>query len=1058
MRKHIVKALERMADWARSRGSAEDQNSDVPVLLPLTPKYDPEKHGVYFDVIEAALTNNEHRIKNIALTGSYGVGKSSILEEVADRHRKDIISVSLSTLGFPDDEPVPAGTAAKAAATKTNRIQKEILKQLLYSQDPVKTPGSRYRRTTRFRFRRALGLAVMLAVPVTLMFFLTGWTTSIETLVVLPTDFHLAVHAIVLVASAALFLGFLAMFHNRFQIDALNAGAATISLSAKSATYFDEYLDEIVYFFEAVKRNIVIFEDIDRFDDAHIFETLRSLNGILNGAKQLKGRRIQFIYAIKDSIFDELGTRAAKEEIPAGGLETPSPAVAEKRKLDAAEAEIARANRTKFFDLVVPVVPFITHRSARDLLVTTLSDLDNDVSDEVIDLAARHVADMRLIKNIRNEFAIFKRQIIEKGNLELSQDGLFAMVLYKSTHLADFERIKLGRSNLDTLYGDGRRLVSVNIKSLNAQIRQARLLRPKVTISANQSKPLGAALAAHIARTFRHLGLGDTRIQSQTMNGEAFDDAGLQSPKFWETLATTNGTLEVGYYQVNYGRHESVTFTRVDIAEALRQPIESATWIVSEQKRLDNQIANAITNRDFLAHADMSELMERDEFTIDWGGQERSFAAIANARLESALAVQLLAAGYIDRNFTLYTSTFYTERVSANATNFILKNVDPNVIDMYFALDADDAEAILRERGRSILREKSVFNINFLDYLLDQDPDGVRIMVGMLLKSGGDELDLLLAYLESGEHRDRLIRAMAPRWSKILIFLVTGAQLDDAVRVQLVAVALRTASADIEYEVDDELRDYLTASYESLTVFTTADTPETTAAIVAGILRKADAKLPSLSLLAANMSKAVVGVGAYSVNRENLLSALGDTEHDLSLDGIAKLKDWVYRRTLADLPAYLDSLGESALTVIDPAAFVSIIEDVLEADDTQLAAIIERAATACIVPRLSDVSTAAWIRLADARRFPATFSNVHAYVEDMGVDSHIAAVLTEAHAVEVDLGTDEASKLEIALKILRAKDQLPSARLRAELVGSLALLTYLWVFSERLNGRTPLSA
>ena len=33
---------------------------------------------------------------------------------------------------------------------------------------------------------------------------------------------------------------------------------------------------------------------------------------------------------------------------------------------DPAEAESVRANRTKFFDLVIPVVPFITHRSARN--------------------------------------------------------------------------------------------------------------------------------------------------------------------------------------------------------------------------------------------------------------------------------------------------------------------------------------------------------------------------------------------------------------------------------------------------------------------------------------------------------------------------------------------------------------------------------------------------------------------------------------------------------------------------------------------------------------------
>ncbi|WP_171907760.1 hypothetical protein, partial [Curtobacterium sp. MMLR14_002] len=103
--------------------------------------------------------------------------------------------------------------------------------------------------------------------------------------------------------------------------------------------------DEIVYFFQVVDADIVIFEDIDRFEDPHIFETLRELNTILNAAKQLDGRTLRFIYAIKDSIFEELGVRAARE---ADG-DQPD---AKKPTTDAAILEVARANRTKFFDLV----------------------------------------------------------------------------------------------------------------------------------------------------------------------------------------------------------------------------------------------------------------------------------------------------------------------------------------------------------------------------------------------------------------------------------------------------------------------------------------------------------------------------------------------------------------------------------------------------------------------------------------------------------------------------------------------------------------------------------
>jgi hypothetical protein len=470
----------------------------APLLTPLTPQYDPEKHAVYFQSLDASLRSRRRPILNVALTGSYGVGKSSILEELARRNKRRVIAISLSTLGFDDETAAPSETAAKSTL-KTNRIQKEIVKQLLYSQDPVKMPGSRYRRMTRFRFWRELGVAALLAVPVTVVFYLTGWTASLAKLIPLPADWTLLVHCYVAVAAAGLILGFQGVFHNRIQIEKITAGSATIALSAKTATYFDEYLDEIVYFFEVVRRDIVIFEDIDRFDDAHIFETLRALNSILNGAKQLKRRRIRFVYAIKDSIFDELGTRAAREELDdAGGHRSGN-------REDTAETALARANRTKFFDLVIHVVPFITHRTARDLIVKTMKDVDRKISTDLIDLTARHVADMRLIKNIRNEYAIFKHQIIDKGDLELDRDKLFAMMLYKSSHLSDFEQIKLGKSNVDQLYRDWRDLVSLNVKALNAKIRRAREAQANLRISAERSETFGTSLLNHIKNhTVRH--------------------------------------------------------------------------------------------------------------------------------------------------------------------------------------------------------------------------------------------------------------------------------------------------------------------------------------------------------------------------------------------------------------------------------------------------------------------------------------------------------------------------------------------------------------------------
>ena len=63
MQQLLLKALERSTEKVRSWGSKEE--SSTPVLLPLTPKFDPTKHGVYLDVIEATLNDSAKEVRNI---------------------------------------------------------------------------------------------------------------------------------------------------------------------------------------------------------------------------------------------------------------------------------------------------------------------------------------------------------------------------------------------------------------------------------------------------------------------------------------------------------------------------------------------------------------------------------------------------------------------------------------------------------------------------------------------------------------------------------------------------------------------------------------------------------------------------------------------------------------------------------------------------------------------------------------------------------------------------------------------------------------------------------
>ena len=285
-------------------------------LESLAPRYDEAVHGTYLAALKRAI-DEQPLVRNIALAGSYGVGKSSVLGELAASYPSRVINLSLLTLGVEPESVNTASGGNPAAQTTSNRIQKEIVKQLLYQQHPSDTPQSRFRRITRLRWKREtlVALAGGLLVLAVLVAIGAGAPLAAALHIALPT-LPMSVRAViiavgVLVAGGAVVLLIRLLLQGHFGIEKVTAGPASITLPPRSTSYFDEYLDEIIYFFELnPKRDIVIIEDLDRFNDPGIFESLRSLNGLLNAAAQLEPRNVRFIYAVRDSVFEKQIGRA----------------------------------------------------------------------------------------------------------------------------------------------------------------------------------------------------------------------------------------------------------------------------------------------------------------------------------------------------------------------------------------------------------------------------------------------------------------------------------------------------------------------------------------------------------------------------------------------------------------------------------------------------------------------------------------------------------------------------------------------------------------------------
>lgn len=1037
-----TEALEHVAESSVEEAESPPTEGTSTNLLLLSPGYDEEQHGAYVRHLKNALEGEDSgRIRNIALTGGYGSGKSSILEalDVGEPERKlwkkqkpksRILSLALSTLG---DES-SAGDAPPVS--KTNRIQKELVKQLLYREEKV--PGSRYRRLGSFRWRRELVAASMGAAVLVVLGYITRFTDRwVNFAGTIPAG-RMGMHLALFVFVALVFFGVRWVFHNRLWIDKFVAGPATISLSNASGSYFDEYLDEIVYFFEATKYDVVIFEDIDRFEDPHIFQTLRELNTILNNSTQLD-RNIRFVYAIKDSIFEQLGTEGAGSSKDQKGAAS---------SFDAAKAETERANRTKFFDIVIPVVPFITHRSSRDHLTGMLEESGFEISRDLTNLVARHIVDMRLLKNIHNEFAVFQEQLLlPTDRLEgLNADSLFAMVVYKNIHLSDFERIKAGTSQLDELYAASRSLVEETVTTLDEEAEDIREKRSRKDAAAAMAESLGEALERYFERTFRH--------QNQNMS-EPYDMvipvswkprpipiAEIHTADFWRNYTQTGETLTV----TARSRHNAF-FTFEDVSEALGEDLSPVQWEKHNRYRLDMRLKAIEVTRNVLMSADMTELIQHPEFKLDRRGKKWAFNEICKELLQSRLAVDLVAQGYIDRNFALYTSHFQGVHISLQAMNFIIHHVHPNTMGMYYELSQpEDIDAVLNDPDTN-LRERSMYNLGILDYLLEKnDPRCDPIARNLAAAPGQDERRFLSVYLRGGKHPDALYRKMASSAPNIFQRIIK-LRAEPDVKTTLFNAALSGTAEGIDYKIDG-LLPYLEENYTSMSIFTDDDESTETPGALVQIMVSLGISFPTIAPLNQFFKQLTAEHSLYEITQTNLQIAL-DGQTNLALNAIKDHNPTVYNHVLNNATKYAELIANTnppAHTITSADRFVEILQETHAVDTTSAEALIPDASPDCTVVNLEDVNTDLWPALAKNNRLLPSFTNLENYLHTIGsIDDPLATLLNATNKIHNYENAPEDNKQALAVAILNTEESLLKPEVKSRLVRGLDLEDYVTI-------------
>ena len=408
----------------------------------------------YSEILDYSLENKD--IHNIAIFGNYGAGKSSFLKTYF-KNKSDCINITLGSYGN-DKKKIDEGKVEEYHQT----IEKSILQQLLYQTDQEKVPQSRFKRLTKYSrpimfFKTSIFILLILICMFVFSqnffnrFFepFNNISKKLENLNFEIKSMHIYTNYILsclLYILVFIFIVFVIykiceFIKDNFYISKLKYKDAEIEINGKTESIFNKYLDEIIYFFQCSDYDVVIFEDIDRFNEAlFIIEKLKEVNYLLNTSSKIT-RKISFIYAIKDDFFEET------------------------------------TERTKFFDKTIPIIPVSSLSNSNEIIWEKFEKIYGgsrnnkyyEIDKKFINNISIFVDDMRTINNIMADFVLFSDKFIDKN---LDNCKLMAMIFYKNLYPRKYSLMLKGEGTLPNVIQNKNKIINELTKILKLDNEQ----------------------------------------------------------------------------------------------------------------------------------------------------------------------------------------------------------------------------------------------------------------------------------------------------------------------------------------------------------------------------------------------------------------------------------------------------------------------------------------------------------------------------------------------------------------------------------------------------------
>ena len=672
-----------------------------------------ENEPQYFPVKEIGeKLDTDKFVRNIALTGPYGSGKSSVLYTLQKKYKgHEYLQISLATLESYD---IPEDIENKKKGTEQlNRlIEYSILQQLIYREKYATVPNSRIKRIFHFEERSLCKwsagivgflIAYLIAfepnwLRVETMYRLFDWGIVVNSVFDILSVIYMIVGLFICVRKILL-------SYRGHHLSKLNLKNGEIEL--KKASIFNKHLDEIIYFFQRTKYDVVIIEDLDRFNTSDIYLKLRELNQLINESKEI-GRHIVFIYAVKDDVFKD-------------------------------------AQRAKFFDYISTVIPVINPSNSMSELKRELNHRGyNDIADDDLEEMSFFINDMRLLRNIANEYQQYRTRLCSKSQIKLNPTKLLGMIVYKNCFPNDFAQLHNREGNVYKCIASKPQFIKYAKQQLEDQQKQ---LEQKIQSYQQYTylpkKDLRESCAYRIMSAMlakpKSILLDNTKyVFSSIVDSEKLFEKMISADVIYYQYSDHYYSLHNGELNLNQSSLdlESTYWNRKKILE------ESPREVKQEQKRIDNEGRR------------IKSLRLHEFFRLYDMGQCKAFTDIKLEPLQNVF----LRRGYIDEDYYDYISYFYPGMITQNDRDLLLAMKQAQNSD--YNTNIEKIENFTKKVPLYVFDNDAVLNNCLADFLISQRKDKqFSEKFELLMKRIEREdapLDFIAQYYKNGTQIQRL--------------------------------------------------------------------------------------------------------------------------------------------------------------------------------------------------------------------------------------------------------------------------------------------------------------